>query len=66
MRIVANTFTTKSKHRLIPVYAQDGNLYADDDKPILKSRAEYWYSDVFNRQKWADLAKKVGMDVGYF
>lgn len=21
---------------------------------ILKSRAEYWYSDVFNRQKWAE------------
>lgn len=54
--------------------------------PILKSRAEYWFSDVFNRQRWAEyvtavresgecsandkafttLAKKVGMDVGYF
>lgn len=22
--------------------------------PILKSRAEYWFSDVFNRQKWAE------------
>lgn len=81
---------------------------------ILKARAEYWFSDVFNRQKWAEyvtavqksgeyndiyvrlawdmarmftsaderrewiedcnandnafttLAKKVGMDVGYF
>lgn len=57
--------------------------------PILKSRAEYWFSDVFNRQRWAEyvtaeercgwiddcsandkafttLAKKVGIDVGYF
>lgn len=82
--------------------------------PILKARAEYWFSDVFNRQQWAEhvtavqksgeysdiyvrlawdmarllttaderclwisdccandksfttLAKKVGMDVGYF
>lgn len=82
--------------------------------PILKSRAEYWFSSVFNRQRWAEyvtavqksgeysdiyvrlawdmarmfttaeercdwiddcnandkafttLAKKVGMDVGYF
>ena len=82
--------------------------------PILKSRAEYWFSDVLNRQRWAEyvtavresgeysdiyvrlawdmarmittaeercvwiddccandkafttLAKKVGMDVGYF
>lgn len=59
--------------------------------PILKSRAEYWFSDVFNlawdmarmfttadeRCGWIDdcgandkafttLAKKVGMDVGYF
>lgn len=30
---MANTSTTKSKHRIIPVSAQDGNLYADDDKP---------------------------------
>lgn len=22
--------------------------------PILKSRAEYWFSDVFNRQRWAE------------
>jgi hypothetical protein len=22
--------------------------------PILKSRAEYWFSDVFNRQQWAE------------
>lgn len=97
-----------SRNTGYPVSAQDGNLYADDDKPkyieevynmkmnkyypIFKARADYWFSDVFNRQQcdmavifttaeercgWIDdcsandkafttLAKKVGMDVGYF
>lgn len=22
--------------------------------PVLKARAEYWFSDVFNRQQWAE------------
>ena len=60
--------------------------------PILKSRAEYWFSDIYVRLAWdmarifttaeercgwiddcsandkafTTLAKKVGMDVGYF
>lgn len=52
------------------MYAQDDNLYADDDKsmyieevynmkmkkyyPVLKARAEYWFSDVLNREHWAE------------
>lgn len=27
--------------------------------PILKSRAEYWISDVVNRKKWAEYVKAV-------
>lgn len=36
--------------------------------PILKSRAEYWFSDDCNAndKAFTTLAKKVGMDVGYF
>lgn len=43
-----NTSTTKSKHR-IPVSAQDGYLYADDDKPNYIEEVYYmrWYKIEF-------------------
>ena len=47
--------------------------------PVLKSRAELWFSNVFNRQKWAeyvtavqksgeynDIYVRLAWDVGYF
>lgn len=54
--------------------AQDGNLYADDDKPLYieevynyeDERCEWIHDCDANDSAFTTLAKRVGMDVGFF